>query len=589
MNQIVLMNLYEALISHINFGNIVESYGEDDVTLENANLDLLKVLYAGFFITLVIDQYAEKVDEDTVRFKFVPGFIDKVVELFADNNGKGYSLGNLRYKDASTVLVKLRNKLAHGDFIIRDGDIIFTEKKVEGKINIDRLLTFISSFEQSYEDYTLYDNRIKTFHYVDRKTKLTHIDKEGDMDKLCRSLYKIELINNPMFPNVRDANHWYIMHNVYRKVISLISSSTSLEKISFELEKIKEELKKKRIMLDFKITNYPELEYYEQIKNKYRDQLRIYAILPAESQISIMNHFSYILSKGQYQKFNIRKGIFLNEVMLKGFSENPTGTLREIIDSQPNIMHLYLYDIDEAILASYLANFNSMYGYGLEKVLSSDGNSSIMDIYHKTKLDFSKLDLTLLDSDTMAIEKTFDSQLEKYKSDVINQCNRRINTCIYNKDQYITKTKHFQEEELSKKDEKIEQAKMGKIAQIEHLIELEEFDKNFDKEKYTRNLNIIYHIRNAIAHGNIYVDSYSNDIRNKDIIIRDYKGSTLIYEKRIKMNVFTSLFQECNLRVLIEFYQNNIEDPYFVNPLFADEVVERIKIRRKKMFDFIVK
>ena len=55
------------------------------------------------------------------------------------------------------------------------------------------------------------------------------------------------------------------------------------------------------------------------------------------------------------------------------------------------------------------------------------------------------------------------------------------------------------------------------------------------------------------------------------------------------MNVFTSLFQECNLRVLIEFYQNNIEDPYFVNPLFADEVVERIKIRRKKMFDFIVK
>ena len=589
MNQTVLMNLYEALISHINFGNIVESYGEDDVTLENANLDLLKVLYAGFYITLIIDQYAEKVDEDNVRFKFVPKFIEKAVDLFADNNGSGYSLGNLRYKDASTVLVKVRNKLAHGDFIIRDGDIIFTEKKVEGKININRLLTFISSFEQSYEDYTLYDNRTKVFNYVDKNKKLIHIDKDDDMDKLCQSLYRIEITNNPMFPNVRDANYWYIIDSIYKKIILLIRSSANLKTISIELEKIKEDLKNKRIMFDFKITNCPELEYYEQLKNKYRDQLHLYKMFPVENQISILNHFSYILSKGQYQKFNIKKGIFLNEVMLKGFSKNPKGTLREIIASQPNITPLYLYDMDEAILATYLANFNSMYGYGLEKILSKDGNSSIMDIYDKTKLDFSKLDLTMLDSDTMAIEKTFDSQLEKYKSEVIKKCNHKISTCIYNKNQYVTKTNHFQEEELSKKEEKIEQAKMEKIAQIEHLIELEEFDKNFDKEKYTRNLNIIYHIRNAIAHGNIYVDSYSNDVRNKYIIIRDYKDSTLVYEKRIKVNEFTSLFKVSNIQVLTEFYLNNIEDSSFVNPLFPNEIVERVKIRRKKMFDLVVK
>jgi len=67
----------------------------------------------------------------------------------------------------------------------------------------------------------------------------------------------------------------------------------------------------------------------------------------------------------------------------------------------------------------------------------------------------------------------------------------------------------------------------------------------FDLNKYTKNLNIINHIRNSIAHGNYEIDS--SDVDNIQFIFNDIYNGTTTYSLKIKYNDFNNLFTSNNL------------------------------------------
>ena len=78
------------------------------------------------------------------------------------------------------------------------------------------------------------------------------------------------------------------------------------------------------------------------------------------------------------------------------------------------------------------------------------------------------------------------------------------------------------------------------------------------KAKHVRNLNIIEHMRNAFAHGNVKVlDKLDGDVCGDRLIeIQDIYYGRVTYKKVVKVKDFLTLFNSHNLSVLMKFLVN---------------------------------
>ena len=94
------------------------------------------------------------------------------------------------------------------------------------------------------------------------------------------------------------------------------------------------------------------------------------------------------------------------------------------------------------------------------------------------------------------------------------------------------------------------EAKLLSICQIQKdsfdkIKDLKDKADNFDLNKYTKNLNIINHLRNSIAHGNYEIDD--SDINNRCFIFNDIYNGVNTYSLKIKCDDFDKLFTSRNL------------------------------------------
>lgn len=579
-------NLYESFVGQIDYCNLIESYGEDFVDFTNTNFDLLQAQFCGFYLTLLLDEYLIKIDDNNHTTAFIPEFIKEVVKMVAVDNGNGYTLGDLSYHDEVSVLVKIRNKLAHGDFIIRDNEIVFEENKVEGRVNLELLIKALYSFEDSYEDYFLSGPRCKVFNSNTLENNSIAIDTEKDFNRVCNNLYRIEITDTPVIGTVRDVNYTCAMRELYGEITKFINKNRT-DIIPHHINICKDWFKQKGIMINCSIQKLNTTEQYKNIKAKYMANFDVYKLLPPVQQLNLINNISYRINKGKFQKFNIRKGILVNLYLLKKFKENPNDILKKVIEENPNMYKYFLYHMDDVIISSYLVGFNSLYEYGLDKESTKNGSSNFIELYDGEQLDFSRLNIDKLYDPNMTIEHncdTFEDDVLKYENDSIANIDRTIAAKEKILNNYLEKCKNQEEAKINQLTSEIEKAKQEKKGLLARIEDIKLALITCDKDKYTKNLNIIYHIRNAIAHGNIFVDSYSNDIQETSIIIRDFYDGKTCYERKMKIKDFATLFLKCNIDVLYDFITRNINDKSILLDDYLDTLDSRYLLRSYNNF-----
>jgi len=287
---------------------------------------------------------------------------------------------------------------------------------------------------------------------------------------------------------------------------------------------------------------------------------------------------------GEFQKFDIQKGILLNETILSKWSRNQKMSLTDMIKEQPKLGESFVHHIDSTIITSYLVAFNSLYEYGLEKGLTIQGAYNWISIYEGKSLDFSKLELDNMDDPNMIIEHTFtkyDNDILEYEQKNIDRLDKAINKYQRDLENYLNNSRIKNSEKEKELRKKIIEVQEEKIKLLETIKQLKEHYKTFDLDKYTRNINIIIHIRNAIAHGNVYIESCSDgkNIQDVEIIFKDYLDDELVYEKRLKVSEFVLIFSDINLNCIYSFLENNINDKSIIKQSFIEELNKRIQLR----------
>lgn len=564
-----ISNLYKALYSHLEFSKYIISYGSENVDFENIDFNLLIALFSGNYIESALNPYIEKIINDKgkvidVKLLLIPEVLDSLASIIAKNNGNGYTLGELSYRNASVLLDIIRNKLAHGAFNIENDMIIFEEKGKLGVIDINKLINLVFAIDKVIGHDSLYEENINIRTFPKFVSNMNVYGKPS-FKKFCDNLYVLKIKDKPKEGYKRTISYNKSVKQIINKVNSALLNnginSNTLEK-TIDSPSIKTLLDLNNIEMSFDLNTVKYLDYYKIIENNYLNNIDIYKGLNGNHLCDWISNRVLKLEKGKYQNYNLNKGLLIDILFLTIMRDDSIYDFSQIISKfdEKQIIKPLLFEIDNAVIGTVIVSFNSFFQFGLEDELSIKNQESLYDLIQGNSIDFSLFNLSSFDDPNMIIRNDFESfykEIEQYKKEV-----EKYKLTAKNKkdaiDSYIKYNKEQNEEELKGKQEKYNE-ELKKLEEAQNKVNLcNNYLNNMDLDKYIKNYNIITYIRNAFAHGNVFIDEHvdTDDFEEKKVLLINEYNGVKYYEKEMSLQDFASLSNINNLRHLINFYVN---------------------------------
>lgn len=549
-----IINTYQELLeANIKYLEYLNSFGEKN-DLDEKSINLLKVGYATFALLLWKDEIIKKDSEYNLSTTVVEEILDEHINIIT-NKKNIWSIGEIEFTSSLDLLNVLRNKLAHGDYQIKENEIILEINDKIGSVNIDRLLDLTIQLDQNLS--LIQKQKENTVGMIRNKNALENINikTKNDLDKALSNMSYIEIKEQPRKLCLRTKEYIALAINLKKVVktsiqnLRKVDNLTSVPKLKFLLEQVN---------MDAKVTETmsTDIEATEKARKMYVSRINE---MRAMSPIMQQKYLAFWLQeaiKKEMQKKSISFGIVNNEVLLKELKKNPNRNLINIID-QNKFGPLLTVENEKTVLTAYLINFYFTYIYALDNILNEKNKEDIRDIVENKAFDFSKLDLSGI-KNQMNIEtknfSNFEGQTNKLDSDILN-----LDTRIYKLQNIIDSLKNvivshperkiiydknilIQEEALSKRD---------------YIIGLKERVKKYYKEdllRYKKNRAIIEHIRNSIAHGNISLNIFNGNYTLEDALLTfndEHDGKTTTIQLTLKE--FETLFSNENIKTILDF------------------------------------
>lgn len=549
-----IINTYQELLeANIKYLEYLNSFGEKN-DLDEKSINLLKVGYATFALLLWKDEIIKKDSEYNLSTTVVEEILDEHINIIT-NKKNIWSIGEIEFTSSLDLLNVLRNKLAHGDYQIKENEIILEINDKIGSVNIDRLLDLTIQLDQNLS--LIQKQKENTVGMIRNKNALENINikTKSDLDKALSNMSYVEIKEKPRKLSLRTKEYIALAINLKKVVktsiqnLRKVDNLTSVPKLKFLLEQVN---------MDAKVTETmsTDLEATEKARKMYVSRINE---MRAMSPIMQQKYLAFWLQeaiKKEMQKKSISFGIVNNEVLLKELKKNPNRNLINIIE-QNKFGSLLIVENEKTVLTAYLINFYFTYIYALDNILNEKNKEDIRDIVENKAFDFSKLDLSgiknQIDIETKNFSN-FEGQTNKLDSDILN-----LDTRIYKLQNIIDSLKNvivshperkiiydknilIQEEALSKRD---------------YIIGLKERVEKYYKEdlpRYKKNRAIIEHIRNSIAHGNISLNIFNGNYTLEDALLTfndEHDGKTTTIQLTLKE--FETLFSNENIKTILDF------------------------------------
>lgn len=549
-----IINTYQELLeANIKYLEYLNSFGEKN-ELDEKSINLLKVGYATFALLLWKDEIIKKDSEYNLSTTVVEEILDEHINIIT-NKKNIWSIGEIEFTSSLDLLNVLRNKLAHGDYQIKENEIILEINDKIGSVNIDRLLDLTIQLDQNLS--LIQKQKENTVGMIRNKNALENISikTKSDLDKALSNMSYVEIKEKPRKLCLRTKEYIALAINLKKVVktsiqnLRKVDNLTSVPKVKFLLEQVN---------MDAKVTETmsTDLEATEKARKMYVSRINE---MRAMSPIMQQKYLAFWLQeaiKKEMQKKSISFGIVNNEVLLKELQKNPNRNLINIIE-QNKFGPLLTVENEKTVLTAYLINFYFTYIYALDNILNEKNKEDIRDIVENKAFDFSKLDLSGI-KNQMDIEtknfSNFEGQTNKLDSDILN-----LDTRIYKLQNIIDSLKnvivsHPERKEVLDKNILIQEEALSKR---DYIIGLKERVKKYCEEdltRYKKNRAIIEHIRNSIAHGNISLNIFNGNYTLEDALLtfndeHDGKATTI----QLTLKEFETLFSNEKIKTILDF------------------------------------
>jgi len=541
-----ILEYYESIDAYNNY--LIKYFKNEDYTSEIKKLDknILNALLSLISLNLVYkkEDIVEKVgglDSDSKLYDFV---LDDYLAIINACSGDKYKIGSYESDSASNVFTKIRHKLAHGDFYIKDDKVFLNVENKECEVNIVLLSKFTQSLTRCY--LSCYkENEYEKCLILDKATSSNVEFNANNIETILRLLtiksYKLTSYDNSVIP---------------------VEIKNTLERLINEIKYYgndKANIKKIEEML---IKDFHEIGYCLTISNKkvkYADKFKkIASTIEKENKSDKEKKYSFaeIVDKVinlNYSKDLIWFGSYYNQKIIENIILLKEYDLKELYKKTGISDECVL---DEIYISSLLAKFNVLYSYPLDDIYK-ENNAYKTENERINELNFGLLNLDLIKPSYMNYKFDLPNQLERQVDNSIKQIrnlNNKINdlTISYNKTSDLSARERI--ESLIEKAKKDLVDANCRYLDVNDRYELLLKDIR-DNQKYFNNKNIIEGIRNALAHGNVKILNPFETINPDDIILnfKDYDEDILCMDLSLTIKQFNTLFSEENVNILTNF------------------------------------
>ena len=540
---------YNLFLQGIIYNNPIYSEG----ILDKKNINATKIgCISNIFLAIKEDLVSK--DKEGYNSRILISELENNVSLIATKENNGYRINNYLFPDAPTLVSVLRNKLAHGLYTmdLEHNRIIFNIESNEVIINIDKLSTYVISCLKSYtkvNNSSIYKRDFVINNKVDT-TREKPMKSINELNNFIKNSREIEII-------------------LIKKDNTLISNY-----VVWELENIIDEYritKNNKLLINFENNYKDEYDFKWNIKKLNDDKTKelsnfILNIIP--KNITYTEEVRVILKEyaskmnNNYNRFNVIMENLTNLVLLDAIKENNTIN-SNILFNKLKEKYNNIYISYNTLISSSIAMFNSLFSYANDDVYKNDNKYTLLD---NNGLDYSKLDLSLINVQIKTIDNTIINELnirKTAKEKELNLIDTKITKELNNLNIVKSKSNTNAINNITNKLTNLYNIKNTLTIEHNNIINELNICNNYYNNNilYLENESIITGIRNSIAHGN-YEVVQCNNINDTYIVFNDIYEGKLTFKGTIKILDFIDLID--NNAIVINEFLNNLDNKKYI-------------------------
>lgn len=515
-----------------------------DNVIEKKNITAAKVSCISNILLGIREELLEK-ENKAILPKIDAKYLELAVDTIATKTDDGYLIDGYLFKDASNLIWEIRNKLAHGNFMIDfdNNKVILKKDDYDIKIDIDKLSKFIANGLGLYlkvNNSTIYKRDIIVSNKI-QNNRVKPITNKGELRGLLGKFQKVEFI-------IRSRDNTTVKQEYVNLLEEMIKDfKDNRGKITTKFLVIERFLKEK---YDFSFKN---VGINKIAVNELADYL--FDVMPNgeyDIQVQIIGFELQRHLENKYNQVNAISSNLRNLILLDIINEKKSFDKNVIINEieKRNIPIYVNYDL---VAATAIGMFNSLFSYALDDVYINNNKYTTDE---NNGLAFDKLDLSLMSVKENTIDEKIINELNLKLISKIKE-NKRLDKIIYttindlekvgDKEKAVlvlnTRLKKLQEEKLRIEKE---------LLVIKNEISKKEYYRD-NNIKYLTNESIVNGIRNSIAHGNYRV-IFMGELSKSKIIFDDIYEGKLTFYGEISILDFINMIAN-NLIVILSFIE----------------------------------
>lgn len=520
------------------------------------------ITHAVLMLSVFKEKLLNKDEEENLKLRIADEAFNTLMGNLIQADGTKYKIGDLPFDEKIEVLEILRNKLLHGDYYIDGETIILNNNGITGTIKIDDLVR-MCVYLLATSNFKLHGPNVRpmVMSSKDNVEKDNRLQSLNQLRTYLSKAYYYRFIDLPEPGYERTVEYANTLTRFFEELTSdkQENEGLTIEEI-FEKTKTKfaEQLKKHHITINLESTPIPETDCYNRIETLFQKNKKQFfnKMSPLERRQYMLQAAMSVLIEKDDDELVIANAIYNNMKILYAYIHNKN-LYRVGLNQQQSITYL-----DDMTVAGLFNAFYCIYHYGLDEIYSNQGNTSLKGIANGEFLNFARLQLDLYDDDHMTYDVSFadfPNQLLALEKKV-KEAEARYELAKTQLDGYY--------KSATKKSDKAEQNIMDMIESCKDKYEKTkktyEEAKRFmtkDYHKYVRNFNIIAHMRNSFAHGNVRIKPFikGDTLKDQTITMKDIYQGALTYYLHIRYEDLYQLVMSPNIDIMREFISNRIE------------------------------